>query len=223
MEDDQINNSEVQKPLVDEVIYPDIEPGIINRSLIESSYLKHVHRGEGRRLHQLEPVVLEQILTMRLEFNNILRIDHLWILPNLTKLCLNCNKIETIENIEMLTNLKDLNLSFNFIEKIENLDTLVNLEVLSLFSNKIEAIENIDMLTMLVIISLGNNLIDTVEGIERFRFMNNLKIINLEGNPIAKRTNFCLLKYISAILPKLNYYEYTFIKSELRAEACNLY
>lgn len=70
MEDDQINNSEVQKPLVDEVIYPDIEPGIINRSLIESSYLKHVHRGEGRRLHQLEPVVLEQILTMRLEFNS---------------------------------------------------------------------------------------------------------------------------------------------------------
>ncbi|XP_070854184.1 dynein regulatory complex subunit 3 isoform X2 [Drosophila suzukii] len=223
MQEDQLNRVKDQSTLLDEVIYPDIEPGIINRAMIENSYLKEVHIGEERRLHQLEPVVFKKIQTLRLEFNNILRIDHLWILPSLTKLCLNCNKIESIENIEMLTTLKELNLSFNFIEKIENLDTLINLEVLSLFNNKIEVIENIDKLEKLIIISLGNNLIDTVEGIERFRFMNNLKVINLEGNPIARKPNINLLKYVTAVLPQLNYYEYTFIKNELREEACALH
>ncbi|XP_070854183.1 dynein regulatory complex subunit 3 isoform X1 [Drosophila suzukii] len=223
MQEDQLNRVKDQSTLLDEVIYPDIEPGIINRAMIENSYLKEVHNGEERRLHQLEPVVFKKIQTLRLEFNNILRIDHLWILPSLTKLCLNCNKIESIENIEMLTTLKELNLSFNFIEKIENLDTLINLEVLSLFNNKIEVIENIDKLEKLIIISLGNNLIDTVEGIERFRFMNNLKVINLEGNPIARKPNINLLKYVTAVLPQLNYYEYTFIKNELREEACALH
>ncbi|KAH8385843.1 hypothetical protein KR200_001938 [Drosophila serrata] len=214
---------EEQKPLLDEVIYPDIEPGIINRSMIETSYIHEVRSGQERKLHEQEPIILDNIITMRLEFKNILRIDHLWILPNLTKLCLNSNKIEVIENIEMLINLKELNLSFNFIEKIENLETLVNLEILSLFSNRIELIENMDTLEKLIIISLGNNLIETVEGIERFRFMHNLKVLNLEGNPIAKKTNFSLLKYIIAILPKLNYYDYTYIKSELREEACAQY
>nr|DAA06417.1 TPA_inf: protein phosphatase [Drosophila ananassae] len=223
MEADPLKRVEDQKPLLDEVIYPDIEPGIINRRMIENSYLQEAHKGEERRLHQLEPVVLEKINIMRLEFKSILRIDHLWILPNLTRLSLNCNKIEAIENIEMLTNLKELNLSFNFIEKIENLDALVNLEVVSLFSNRIEIIENMDKLSKLVIISLGNNLIDSVEGVKRFRFMNNLKVLNLEGNPIAKKKDFCLLKYVIAILPKLNYYEYTFIKNELREESTSIF
>jgi len=53
--------------------------------------------------------------------------------------------------------------------------------------------------------------------------MNNLKVINLEGNPIARKPNINLLKYVTAVLPQLNYYEYTFIKNELREEACALH
>lgn len=53
--------------------------------------------------------------------------------------------------------------------------------------------------------------------------MNNLKVLNLEGNPIAKKKDFCLLKYVIAILPKLNYYEYTFIKNELREESTSIF
>nr|XP_016925660.1 dynein regulatory complex subunit 3 [Drosophila suzukii] len=195
------------------------EPGIIDRSMIETAYLEEGQKGEARRLHQLEPVVYDRITTMRLEFKNILRIDHLWMMPNLTKLCLNCNKIEVIEHLEMLTALKDLNLSFNYITRIENLETLVNLEKLSLFSNRIQKIENIQTLENLVILSIGNNLIDTVEGIERLRFVSTLKVLNLEGNPIAKLPDFPLSLYVTAILPQLNYYEYVFIKSETREEA----
>nr|NP_609325.2 TbCMF46 [Drosophila melanogaster]AAF52831.2 TbCMF46 [Drosophila melanogaster] len=195
------------------------EPGIIDRQMIETAYLEEGKKGEARRLHQLEPVVYDRITTMRLEFKNILRIDHLWMMPNLTKLCLNCNKIEVIEHLEMLTALKDLNLSFNYITRIENLEKLVKLEKLSLFSNRIRKIENIHTLQNLVILSIGNNLIDTVEGIERLRFVSSLKVLNLEGNPIAKQPDFPLSLYVIAILPQLNYYEYVFIKTETREEA----
>ncbi|XP_016979107.1 dynein regulatory complex subunit 3 [Drosophila rhopaloa] len=195
------------------------EPGIIDRQMIETAFLEEGQKGEARRLHQLEPVVYDRITTMRLEFKNILRIDHLWMMPNLTKLCLNCNKIEVIEHLEMLTALKDLNLSFNYITRIENLETLVNLEKLSLFSNRIRRIENIQTLENLVILSIGNNLIDTVDGIERLRFVSSLKVLNLEGNPIAKLPDFPLSLYVTAILPQLNYYEYVFIKAEVREEA----
>ncbi|EDW77994.1 uncharacterized protein Dwil_GK24778 [Drosophila willistoni] len=211
------NDYEATKGFLEEINCP--EPGIIDREMIESAYLEEGPKGEAKRLHQQEPVVFERIQTMRLEFKNILRIDHLWMLPNLTKLCLNCNKIEVIEHIDMLTALKELNLSFNYITKIENLESLVNLETLSLFSNRILKIENLESLEKLVILSIGNNLIDTMEGIERLRFVKSLRVLNLEGNPIAKKPDFPLNSYVAAILPQLNYYEYVFIKRDIREEA----
>jgi len=46
-----------------------------------------------------------------------------------------------------------------------------------------------------------------------------LKVLNLEGNPIAKLPDFPLSLYVTAILPQLNYYEYVFIKAETKEEA----
>ncbi|XP_013098384.2 dynein regulatory complex subunit 3 [Stomoxys calcitrans] len=204
---------------VDTIVYPEIEPGIISKQMIENAYLDEGYKGEEDRLHRIEPVVYERITSLRLDFKNILRIDHLWILPNLTKLALNCNKIETIEHLDTLVNLKELDLSFNFIERIENLDKLVNLEVLSLFSNLIVKIENLDALQKIIILSIGNNLINSIEGIERFRFLPNLKILNLEGNPVGNEADFSLSDYVAAILPKLKYYEYVAINEDQRKKA----
>ncbi|KAH8413125.1 hypothetical protein KR009_008188 [Drosophila setifemur] len=214
---DEDEKEEPQRDFLEEISCP--EPGIIDGNMIESAYLEEGQKGEARRLHQLEPVVYERIRTMRLEFKNILRIDHLWMMPNLTTLCLNCNKIEVIEHIGMLTALKELNLSFNYIMRIQNLESLVNLEKLSLFSNRIQKIENLHTLNKLVILSIGNNLIDTLEGIERLRFASSLKVLNLEGNPISKLPDFPLSLFVTAILPQLNYYEYIFIKAETREDA----
>ncbi|KAM7352445.1 tbCMF46 isoform 2-T2 [Cochliomyia hominivorax] len=208
---------------LNEIIYPEIEPGIISKQMIEKSYLEDGYKGEEARLHQMEPVIYERITALRLDFRNILRIDHLWILPNLTKLSLNSNKIEVIENIEILVNLKELDLSFNYIERIENLEKLINLEVLSLFSNMITKLENFDTLEKLIIFSVGNNLINSTDGIERLRFLKNLKVLNLEGNPISKDSKFCLADYIAAILPQLKYYEYVAIKDEDRQRAKKRY
>lgn len=178
---------------LDEVIYPEIEPGIISKQMIEKAYLEDFYKGEAARLHQIEPIIYDRITSIRMDFKSktlslslclssytnlkhfcflylsicldILRIDHLWILPNLTKLVLSCNKIELIENIEMLTNLKELDLSFNYIEKIQNLEKLVNLEVLSLFNNLITKIENLESQEKLIILSIGNNQIYSTDGV----------------------------------------------------------
>ncbi|XP_058984362.1 dynein regulatory complex subunit 3 isoform X2 [Musca domestica] len=215
---DNDKNDTNRSPLED-IVYSEVEPGIITREMIEAAYLEEGYKGEESRLHRIEPVVYDRIASLRLDFKNILRIDHLWMLPNLTKLSLNCNKIETIEHLDMLVNLKELDLSFNYIERIENLEKLVNLEVLSLFSNLIVKIENLDNLEKLVILSIGNNLISSPEGIERFRFLPNLKVLNLEGNPLAQESEFSLSDYIAAILPKLKYYEYVAIGDEQRESA----
>ncbi|XP_036322346.1 dynein regulatory complex subunit 3-like, partial [Rhagoletis pomonella] len=156
-------------------------------------------------------------------FSDILRIDHLWIMPNLTKLSLNCNKIEVIEHIDMLLALKELDLSFNYIERIENIEKLVNLEVLTLFSNLITKLENVDTLEKLVILSLGNNKIETTEGIERFRFLKDLRVLNLEGNPIAKKTEFQMDLYVAAVLPGVKYYEYKTVTEDMRQKGMEKY
>ncbi|XP_067621612.1 dynein regulatory complex subunit 3 isoform X2 [Eurosta solidaginis] len=137
-------------------------------------------------------------------------------MPNLTKLSLNCNKIEVIEHIDMLTALKELDLSFNYIERIENIEKLVNLEVLTLFNNLITKIENLDVLEKLVILSLGNNKITSTAGIERFRFLKELRVLNLQGNPIKGSTSFPMDLYVAAILPDVKYYEYKRITDEMR-------
>lgn len=64
------NSDDHNIPLLNEIIYPDIEPGIINKALIESCYLNDAQPGEERRLHQLEPVILEDIKSLRMEFKS---------------------------------------------------------------------------------------------------------------------------------------------------------
>ncbi|XP_028899224.1 dynein regulatory complex subunit 3 isoform X2 [Zeugodacus cucurbitae] len=137
-------------------------------------------------------------------------------MPNLTKLSLNCNKIEVIEHIDMLTALKELDLSFNYIERIENIEKLINLEVLSLFNNQITQIQNLDTLEKLVILSLGNNKIGSTKGIERFRFLKDLRVLNLQGNPISRSARFQMDLYVAAVLPDVKYYEYKTVTEEMR-------
>lgn len=67
-EETQSPTAERNKSFLEEVNFP--EPGIINLDMIRSSYLEEGQHGETRRLHQLEPVILERIKTLRLEFKS---------------------------------------------------------------------------------------------------------------------------------------------------------
>ena len=53
--------------VIDEIIYPESEPGIISKKMIENSYLETGYVGEKKRLHQMEPVVFDRITALRLE------------------------------------------------------------------------------------------------------------------------------------------------------------
>lgn len=144
----------------------------------------------------------------------------MWELETLTKLSLNYNKIDTIENLNALVNLKELDLSFNCIEFIQNLEHLEKLEVLSLFSNRIEKIENL-CLPALIILNLGRNRIDSFDGIERLRFLSELKVFNMEQNPINRKDD--IKAYVIAYLPNLVYYCYAHISAEDKRSAAKIY
>lgn len=153
-----------------EVIHKDLEPGVINDEMLKKLILEQGFKGEAGRLALLEPINYGNVTVLRLEFQNLLKINHLFVLSNLKVLSLKFNKLDKIENIEMLTKLVELDLSFNFIEKIGSLETLVNLEILSLFNNKIEKLENLDILENMLILSIGNNQINTLDGVICLRF-----------------------------------------------------
>lgn len=185
---------------------------VIIESILKECIIKQSYNGEIRRLALHKPVRYEKVNQIRLENIGILKISHLGILPNLTKLSLTYNHIEKIEQLDVLINLKELDLSFNYICKIENLDKLIKLEVLRLYSNSIEKLENLDSLTNLMILSAGRNKICTLDGIGRLRFLEKLQSLNLEENPIAFMPDLPLRPYLAAFLPQLRYYNYISIK-----------
>ncbi|XP_058455415.1 dynein regulatory complex subunit 3-like [Malaya genurostris] len=192
------------------------EPGVISNDMLTKAILEQGHKGEAGRLARMDQVHLECITVIRIEFQNIMKIDHLWVLKNLEILSLAFNKIDKIENLHRLTQLRELNLSFNFIEKIEQLDQLIHLRTLSLYGNRITKLENLDQLEKLVILSVGKNNIRTLNGIERLRFLKELRSLNLANNPIAQDSSKPIRLYVATLLPQLKYYQYVLIKPEER-------
>ncbi|EEB15824.1 protein phosphatases pp1 regulatory subunit, putative [Pediculus humanus corporis] len=193
------------------------EPGVIDEKMVNNAIIEQGPKGEEGRLFKQQGIVYEEVAQLRLEYLDILKIDHLWMLTGLTKLQLCNNRIEKIENLHFLVNLVELDLSFNFIETIENLDSLNKLEILTFFQNNISELKNLDTLTNLTILSVGNNNIGDRNSVLYLRRFENLKSLNLAGNPVSKGDNF--VKFIMAYLPQLNYYEYRLILYEEREDA----
>nr|CAD7397423.1 unnamed protein product [Timema poppensis] len=203
------------------IIHDSLEPGVIDNAMILKAMDEQGPKGEAGRLAKEEGRSMEEVDKIRLEFLNILKIDHLWIMTSLVKLQLGNNIIEKIENLEMLVNLRELDLSFNNIEKIENLEALVKLEILLLFENRISVIENITTLTKMMIFSIGNNRIDSWDNVIYLRQFSALRSLNMAGNPCAEKLNF--RSYVCAFLPNLTYYEYKMITLTERNDACQEY
>lgn len=147
------------------VVKKSSEPGVINDAMLKN--LLHVHgpRGEAARLCRNTAIDYGTITELCLEYQNILKIDHIWMCFSLKKLSLKSNKVTKIENLDNLKELRELDLSFNLIKTIANLECLHKLEYLTLFQNDIRKIENLDELDHLVRLNLGNNFIETVDGV----------------------------------------------------------
>lgn len=147
------------------VLEKSMEPGVINDELLKNFVRLHGASGEVARLCRNFSIDYDTITELCLDFQNLMKIDHIWMCFNLIKLSLKCNKLTKIENLDNLKELRELNLSYNFIEVVENLECLTKLESLTLFQNNIRKIQNLNKLNQLIRLNLGNNIIETDDGV----------------------------------------------------------
>ncbi|CAH2981430.1 unnamed protein product [Chilo suppressalis] len=210
-----------KKSLNSLIIHPDIEPGVIDNEMLTRCILEYGPKEEAGRLFAEEGVHLDEAPIVRLEFQNILRIDHLWMLKSLTKLTLAHNLIEKIENLDQLTGLNELDLSFNKIEKIENLDALVNLEVLTLFHNKIRKLENMETLEKLLVFSIGDNLIEDYKEMSYLRRFRKLRSVSFKGNPCCDDP--MTYQFLKSALTRVTYLDFKIVTEEEREDGRALF
>ncbi|CAL7935781.1 unnamed protein product [Xylocopa violacea] len=191
-----------------------VQPRVINQDMLLNLIIEQGPKGIAGKLFYEDGINLSETTEIRIEFLNVLKIDHLWVMPNLVKLQMSNNIIEKIENLNDLVNLRELDLSFNQIKIIENLDSLTKLEILLLFNNEISEIEGIDNLSNLTIFSIGNNDVTDWKHVLYLRKFKNLHSLNMNGNPCTKEDGY--LDYVFAFIPQLVYYEYKMISNEQR-------
>ena len=156
--------------------------------------------------------LIMQVNSLRLSFRNLRNIDNLNGFKTLTKLCLDNNKLTKIENLGCLPNLVWLDLSFNKISIIEGLDKLTKLADLSLCDNNLEVIQNLNNSTNLQCLSVGRNNIKSFDNVIYLRKFENLRLLNLEGNPICKEADYRMLTI--AYLDFLKYLDYSMIRKD---------
>ncbi len=152
-----------------------------------------------------------------MSFKNIKVIDNLVGFNKLRVLSLDNNMIEKIEHLDHLTNLEWLDLSFNKITVIEGLEKLTKLSDLSLFNNSIAKIENLDACVNLNCLSLGNNRIDDLENLMYLRRFQNLRSVNLHGNPVSEDPEYKFS--VLAFLKHIKYLDYALVVADEVVEA----
>ncbi|EFN83810.1 Leucine-rich repeat-containing protein 48 [Harpegnathos saltator] len=193
-----------------------LEPGVITQSILVSLAIDQGPKREAGRLFLQDGIELNKLKEIRIEFLNILNIDHLWMLENLVKLTLSHNVIERIENLDELVHLRELDLSFNRIKVMENLNNL-KLEILLLFSNEIAVVQGMDNLSKLIILNIGKNKITGWEHVTYLRDFKALRSLNVCENPCAEIDGYT--DYVFAFIPQLLYYQYRMIPESARQSA----
>ncbi|CAH6786247.1 Drc3 [Phodopus roborovskii] len=197
--------------------YDSMDPKVMDDDMLKAAVGEQGPQEEAGQLAKQEGILFKDVLSLQLDFQNILRIDNLWQFENLQKLQLNNNIIERIEGLENLTHLVWLDLSFNNIEAIEGLDSLVNLEDLSLSNNRISKIDSLDALVKLQVLSLGNNQISNMMNVIYLRRFTCLRTLTLSGNPIAEAEEYKV--FIHAYLPDLVYLDFRRIDEQAKEMA----
>lgn len=83
----------------------DMEPRVMDDDMLKLAVGEQGPRDEAGQLAKQEGILFKDVLSLQLDFQNILRIDNLWQFENLRKLQLDNNTIEKIEGLEKLTRL----------------------------------------------------------------------------------------------------------------------
>ncbi|XP_038566074.1 dynein regulatory complex subunit 3-like [Micropterus salmoides] len=190
---------------------------LMDEEILQKAVEEQVTQDQSGRLAVADGIHFHEILKLRLDYRNILMIDHLWEFTSLARLDMNNNLIEKIEGLERLGNLKWLNLSFNRIEKIEGLESLRKLEVLNLSNNRISVIEKMDGLEKLTHFCIANNLLGQLDNVLYLRKFKNLFTLNLFGNPVSKENDYKI--FIAGYFPTLMCLDYRLLDQKTKNEA----
>ncbi|XP_039255654.1 dynein regulatory complex subunit 3-like [Styela clava] len=202
-------------------LYDTVEPAVIDDEMLRKAVEEQGPKEEAGRIAKQEGIDYKDVLSLRLDFRNILKIDNLWQFTKLTKLQLDDNIIEKIEGLDQLVNLVWLDLSFNNIEVLEGLSKLTKLEDLTLYSNRISRLENMDSLKNLHVLSVGNNKLNQLDNLIYLRRFTNLRTLNLSGCPVCDDPGYRL--FTVAYLSHLVYLDFRLIDEDTRNKAHNLY
>eukprot|EP00794_Sanderia_malayensis_P009065 gene9065-10033_t len=202
-------------------LYDTVEPSVIDEQMLLQCVEEQGPKGEAGKIAKKEGIDFADVLYLRLDFKNVLKIDNLSQFKNLVKLQLDNNIIEKIEGLSMLVHLEWLDLSFNNIEYVEGLDKLTKLRDLTLYNNRISELENMDSLTELHVFSAGNNRLDQLESISYLRRFKHLNSLNLDGNPFCQDANY--KPYVISHLPSIVYLDYRLVDEQSREAAIKQY
>jgi len=127
-----------------------------------------------------------------LEGNGLAKIENLDANIELRGIYIQQNCLREIENISHLVNLDALNVSNNLISTIKGLENLTKLNTLTITHNKLTTADSLKGLLecpSLAIVDLSHNDIDDDEALKIFAEMKNLRVLNLMGNKLIKRTS----------------------------------
>lgn len=86
-------------------LYDTIEPSVIDDEMLQKSVEEQGPKEEAGRIAKLEGIDFSDVIYLRLDYKNILKIDNLWCFKSLTKLQLDNNIIEKVEGLDHLVNL----------------------------------------------------------------------------------------------------------------------
>lgn len=98
--------------------YLTIEPTVIDEEILRKAVNDQVSP-EIADVARREGIEFSSVMSLRLDYKNILKIDNLWGFESLVKLQLDNNIIERIENIHFLVNLQWLGELFFYANRLE--------------------------------------------------------------------------------------------------------
>ncbi|XP_032354887.1 dynein regulatory complex subunit 3 isoform X1 [Camelus ferus] len=188
----------------------DMEPRVMDDDMLKLAVGEQGPRDEAGQLAKQEGILFKDVLSLQLDFQNILRIDNLWQFENLRKLQLDNNTIEKIEGLEKLTRLVWLeqgSVDLNPGPEAERPSwrghgaaggwspptqaQTPRPSSADLSFNNIETIEGLDTLVNLEDLSLFNNRIAKIDSLDA---LVKLQVLSLGNNRIGNLMNIIYLR-----------------------------
>ncbi|CAM9401414.1 unnamed protein product, partial [Ectocarpus fasciculatus] len=147
--------------------------------------------------------------TLVLSYNQlqVLDISVLTTMPALRHLDVSHNllcRMEPMDGRDLPPRLETLNMSHNRISRIGGIAQCFLLRAVDLRHNRIKRVQGLEHLSLLLQLDLGHNLISKAASARALSFNRSLKLLWLEGNPLARHPRYrptltCLLPHVRSI------------------------